>query len=331
MADGPGVCETSGEASQERGPVRDAPLVAALLLNYRGSEMTLQCVRDLLQVKDVGLSIVVLDNDSGPDEVAALRAGLDGLESERHELHFVPCDENLGFAGGMNRGFAFAAERGVPYVLVLNNDMRLPADFVSPLLDVLRNDPNVGAVGPTVVHPDGTVWAEGGETGFAPNGLRLRGHNKAPQPLSTGPREVGFLTGACMMLRTEAAREVGGFDRDYFMYWEDVEISSKLRQRGLRIVWLPWVRVEHLGGQSSGGGRSPLRKFFMACNAVRYLKAHGTFAAWAGWLVFDVLLWPVTFATGPAAAMAKLRGTLAGLRGHTPSKDDVQRFLRSTR
>ena len=331
MADGSRLCVTSDQASGDRVPGADAPLVAALLLNYRGAEMTLQCVRDLLQVCDVCLSIVVLDNDSGADEVAALRTGLDVLDSELHELHFVPCDENLGFAGGMNRGIQFAGERGVPYVLVLNNDMRLPNGFVLPLLDVLRNDPQVGAVGPTVVHPDGTVWAEGGETGFVPNGLRLLGHNKAPQPLSTGPREVGFLTGACMMMRTETAAEVGGFDRDYFMYWEDVEISSKLRRRGLRVVWLPWVRVEHLGGQSSGGGRSPLRKFFMACNAVRYLKAHGTFAAWAGWLVFDVLLWPLTFAMGPAAAMAKLRGTWAGLSGHTPNKHDVERFLPSPR
>ena len=78
------------------------------------------------------------------------------------------------------------------------------------------------------------------------------------------------------MVRTAEAKAVGCFNDDYFMYWEDVAISSKLRRRGLRIVWLPWVRVEHLGGQSSGGGRSPLRKFLMACNAVRYLKAHGS-------------------------------------------------------
>ena len=100
-----------------------------------------------------------------------------------------------------------------------------------------------------------------------------------------------------------------------------------VRARGLRIVWLPWVRVEHLGGQSSGGGRSPLRKFFMACNAVRYLKSHGSFSAWAGWLCFDVLLWPLTLLLGPRAALAKMRGTLCGLAGHVANRNDVERLL----
>ncbi len=327
------MADTSRAAAAESPNTGDGPsagtqpVVAALLLNYHGAEMTLQCVKDLLQVADVPLSIVVLDNHSGDDEVAQLQRGVAGLPHGQHEVHVLPLEQNFGFAGGMNRGLEFAARQQVPYALVLNNDMRLPSDFVLPLLDVLRNDPAVGAVGPTVVHPDGTVWAEGGEVGFLPNGLRLIRHGQQPSDVTAGPVEVGFLTGACMMMRTETASEVGGFHRDYFMYWEDVEISNKLRRRGLRIVWLPWVRVEHLGGQSSGGGRSPLRKFFMACNAVRYLKAHGSVATWAGWLLFDVLLWPLTLATGPAAAWAKMRGTLAGLFGHTADANDVERFL----
>jgi GT2 family glycosyltransferase len=321
------VADASPAVAGGRHGSSDQPIVAALLLNYRGADMTLQCVRDLLAVTDVPLSIVVMDNHSGEDEVAQLQQGVADLPRGLHEVHVLPSPENLGFAGGMNRGIEFAARQKIPFVLVLNNDMRLPKGFVLPLLDVLRNDPAVGAVGPTVVHPDGTVWAEGGELGFLPNGLRLIRHGQLPSDVTDGPAEVGFLTGACMMMRTDAAGEVGGFDRDYFMYWEDVEISSKLRRRGLRIVWLPWVRVQHLGGQSSGGGRSPLRKFFMACNAVRYLKAHGSAKAWAGWLVFDVLLWPITFAMGPAAAWAKMRGTMAGLSGHKANANDVVRFL----
>lgn len=321
------MADASPAAAGDPAKSGDRPVVAALLLNYRGAAMTLQCVRDLLAVTDVQLSVVVLDNHSGERDVAELQQGVADLPTGQHEVHVLPFAENLGFAGGMNRGIAFAERQQIPFVLVLNNDMRLPKDFVRPLVDVLRNDPAVGAVGPTVVHPDGTVWAEGGELGFAPNGLRLIRHGQLPSDTTSGPAEVGFLTGACMMMRTAAASDVGGFDPDYFMYWEDVEISSKLRQRGLRIVWLPWVRVEHLGGQSSGGGRSPLRKFFMACNAVRYLKAHGSAKAWAGWLVFDVLLWPITFAMGPAAALAKMRGTIAGLSGHTANANDVVRFL----
>lgn len=310
-----------------RQPVEGEALVCALLLNYRGTAMTLQCVRDLLAVENVCLHVVVLDNASGTVEVAKLQAGVAALDTHQHKVDVICFDDNLGFAEGMNRGITFAHEESIPYVLVLNNDMRLSRDFVRPLVDVLRNDVSVGAVGPTILHPDGSVWAEGGEVAFVPNGLRLIRHGKQPSALTAGPAEVGFLTGACMMMRTAEATDVGGFDRDYFMYWEDVEISCKLRRRGLRIVWLPWVRVEHLGGQSSGGGRSPLRKFFMACNAVRYLRAHGSRKAWAGWLLLDVVMWPLTVLVGPKSALAKLRGTLAGLFGHAANAQDVSRFL----
>jgi GT2 family glycosyltransferase len=299
----------------------------ALVLNYRGAEMTMQVVRDLLAIDDARISVAVLDNASGKDEVAQLRAAIAALVPGAHEVTLQAFDDNLGFAAAMSRGMRDASAQGFAYCLVCNNDLRLPRDCVRPLLDVLQNDRRVAAVGPTIVNPDGTVWAEGGEVGFTSNALRLRRQGKAPTATTAGPEEVDFLTGAFVLLRVDAALAAGAFPDDYFMYWEDVALSHALRRAGHGVVWIPWVRVEHLGGQSSGGGRSPLRKFLMACNAVRFLKAHGTVTAWLGWLLFDVLLWPLGLLTGPAAAVAKLRGTCKGIVGHTPSAADVARYL----
>lgn len=304
----------------------DAPTVAALLLNWRQHALTRQCLDDLLQVDGETLHVFVIDNGSGDVDVQALGAAIAALPPSRHRVELVALPANTGFTGGMNHGFARAAASGAPFALVLNNDLRLPKDFLAPLCDTLRNDPRVAAVGPGIVHPDGTVWAEGGEVGFAPNALRLRRHGKPPSDRRGGPRAVGFLPGACLLLRTRDVAE-RGFDDRYFMYWEDVELCERLRRAGGRIVWLPWVRVEHLAGRSSGGGRSPLRKFLMACNCVRYLRSHGTARAWAAWLVFDVLLWPLSLAGGLRSALAKLRGTALGLAGHRASAADVERYL----
>lgn len=310
-------------------PARPRPAeVAALLLNWRRSDLTLQCLADLLAVADEPLCVLVLDNGSGANEVAALADGIARLPRGAHAVELLALPDNLGFTGGMNRGLAAAHARGLPFALVLNNDLRIPADCLRPMVDVMRNDPGVAAVGPTVLFPDGRVWAEGGAVGFAPNALRLCRHGRAPRPRAHGPEAVGFVPGACLLLRTAAAAAVGFFDDAYFMYWEDVDLCERLRRRGGRIVWLPWVRVEHLAGQSSGGGRSPLRKFLMACNAVRYLRAHPRAVGWGAWLVFDVLGWPLAFAAGPRAAWAKLCGTWAGITGHRASARDVARWLR---
>jgi GT2 family glycosyltransferase len=299
--------------------------VVALLLNWRRSDLTLRCLADLAAVREVALRIVVIDNGSGPEVVAALRQGIADLPANAPPIELSELPDNRGFTGGMNAGLARVGQ--APFVLVLNNDLRLPNDFLAPLCAVLQNDPQVAAVTPTVLHPDGSVWAEGGERGFLPNGLRLRGHGKAPRPRTHGPEAVGFVPCACVLFRASAIAAAGRFDDAYFMYWEDVALSERLAEAGGKLVWLPWVRVEHAAGQSSGGGRSPLRKFLMANNHVRFLKAHGRARDWIGWLCCDVLPWPLTLSAGPRAAFAKLRGMLAGLRGHRAGAADVERYL----
>ncbi len=302
---------------------------AALLLNYRRAELTLQCLADLLAVEDEPLDVLVMDNGSDDDSRATLQARVPQLAAAqpRHRVELAMLPHNLGFTGGMNHGLRWAEAQGLAYALVLNNDLRLPADFLRPLVDVLDHDPRVAAVGPTVLQPDGSVWAEGGQVAFGPNALRLNRHGRPPRPRDGGPEAVGFLPGACVLLRVRAAAAVGGFDDRYFMYWEDVDLCDRLAARGDRIVWLPWVRVVHDAGQSSGGGRSPLRKFLMACNAVRFLRRRGSIAGWAALLVFDLLLWPLSLLSGPRPAVAKLRGLLAGLGGHRAGPDDVRRYL----
>ncbi|MCA8976917.1 MAG: glycosyltransferase family 2 protein [Planctomycetes bacterium] len=305
------------------------PTVAVLLLNFRRPELTLQCLEDLRRVTGVALSVLVIDNGSGDGSAAAFTARLGDWQGGEwgHRLELLLLEQNLGFAGGMNRGLAWADSRRLPFVLVLNNDVRLEPDAIEPLLRVLENDARVAAVGPTVLHPDGTVWAEGGRIAFAPNALRLCGHGGAPRPREHGPEEVGFLPCAIVLFRTAELAAIGGFDDSYFMYWEDVELCKRLRDRGGRIVWLPWVRVEHAAGSSSGGARSPLRKYLMARNAVRYLATNGSVTGWLGWLAFDLLLWPLTLLTGPKAAIAKLEGTLAGLRGRPIDAATITRML----
>lgn len=306
----------------------DAPEVAALLLNYRQPALTRQCLQDLLAVTGVSLAILVIDNGSGDDSPAQLGAAVEQGRAAGGRVEPLYLAENLGFGGAMNEGLRWAEQIDAASVLVLNNDLRLPPDCLRPMLQVLQRDPRVVAVGPTVLRPDGRVWAQGGRLGCFPNLLRLCGQGRLPAPTTLGPQAVPFLPGACVLFRRTALQAVAGFDARYFMYWEDVDLCRRLRQRGGEVIWLPWVRVTHAAGQSSGGGRSPLRKFMMANNLVHYLRAHGTAAQWAAFWLFEVLLWPLALLTnGPQAALAKLRGLLSGLRGHRADRSDVARFL----
>lgn len=305
---------------------RPVPITAALLLNWRRPDLTVRCLDDLLATGQPGLAVLVIDNGSGDDSAAQLRAAVAAATARGHRVEALLLADNLGFAGGMNRGFEWAHSIGAEFALVLNNDLRLPADFLAPLVRSMADDPRLAAVAPTIVDENGRVWAQGGSCGFWPNTLRLNGHGGAPAPREHGPENVDFVPGACVLARVAAVRDVGGFDEGYFMYWEDVDLCRRLARRGGRIVWLPWVRVTHLGGASAGGGRSPLRKYFMARNCLRFLRRYGTFAQWAALALFEVLLLPLLLLRSPRLGWAKLCGLAAGLHGRPAGPADVDRW-----
>lgn len=306
----------------------------ALVLNWKRSEDTMRVVGELLQCGYPDLMVHCVDNASGDGSAERLAA----LVGEK--VSFAANEANLGFGAGMNGGIRQAEALGAEFVLVCNNDLSVHPGFLDSLVEVLQTCPEVAAVGPACLLPDGRVWAEGGLFTWGPNGSRLRRHGEAPAGGAAGPEQVDFVPGACLLCRTSELLEVGGFAEDYFMYWEDVDLCVRLRQRAEqagrpgRSVVLPWVQVRHDAGSSGGGLKSPVRKYLQAAAAVRFLKRHGTLKGWSGWLLWDVLLWPVALGVGCArgwpgiqGALAKLRGTWAGVQGKTTGPADVARWL----
>jgi len=296
--------------------VADRPTVAAIVLNWRQPEKSLAVVPDLL--RDPAVRVFLRDNGSGDGvSPAALRRGVDamiadGVSADR--IHLEVGETNLGFAGGVNRGLQWAEAQGLPLVLLANNDVRVPEGVVATLAELLTADVEVAAVAPTILYPDGRVWAEGGELRAGANLVRLCRQGRAATPADHCPREVDFVPGAFAMFRTAQLVELGGLEESYFMYWEDVDLCRRLAPRG-RVVWVPWVSVVHESGGSSGGRRSPMRKFMQAANSVHYLRRHGSVGQWLALLFWDVLLGPLALAGGLRQGWGKMRGVWFGLCG----------------
>ena len=143
-----------------------------------------------------------------------------------------------------------------------------------------------------------------------------------------GPGAVGYLPGACALYRVADLQAIGGLDEQYFMYFEDALLGHALAQRGRGLVWLPWVRVVHDSSRSSGGGRSPLRKYMTAVNSLRFLRQHFSLKLLAAFFLFDCLGLPLAYLTGGwRAGWAKTVGILHGLWGHRITEADVARWL----
>lgn len=198
---------------------------------------------------------VVVDNASPRHEDTR-------AQTEAAGARFLLLDDNRGYGGGINVGVASLAP-DVDYVLISNPDVIVSPGSIDALAAALDADPGVGAVGPRILTEEGDVYPSAraqpslvtgaGHAIFSRvwrnNPWTQRYHNDVAGP--TGAASVGWLSGACLLLRKNAFDGIGGFDESYFMYFEDVDLGRRLHEAGWDIRYVPEASVVHMGARST--------------------------------------------------------------------------------
>ncbi len=221
----------------EKPPAIEAGLVSVVLVNYRGADDTITCLRSFAGVDWPAdrLELIVVDNASGDGSAERTRAEVPGVR-------VVESDVNRGFAGGCNLGAASA--RG-EYLAFLNNDARPGADWVKAAAEVLDIQADVACVASKVLD-----W-EGERIDFVDGSLTWygMGYKRECELPDTGefekPKDVLFATGAAMFVRASVYRAVDGFDDRYFMFYEDVDLGWRLNLLGWRVRYVPTSVAYH--------------------------------------------------------------------------------------
>ncbi|MEU7478925.1 glycosyltransferase [Lentzea sp. NPDC042327] len=205
------------------------PVVSVVVVNYRGADDTITCVRGLAELDYPAelLQVVVVDNEAHDTE---------RLTRELPGARIVTSQQNLGFAGGCNLGVEHATGSVLAF---LNNDARADRNWVKAAIRVFHSEPAVGAVASKVLDWDGANidFVDGGLTWF---GMGYKRHAGQPDDGShDGPRDVLFGTGSALFVRAEVYRELGGFDERFFMFYEDVDLGWRMNLRGWRVRYEP--------------------------------------------------------------------------------------------
>ena len=217
-------------------PCRDArpaqPILSVVIVNFRQWENTVALARQL-DASDAMRSgvaeVVLLDNDTDSFFLRRCVRRWPGVS--------LRCfGRNRGFARAVNEGCRRA--RG-QWFLLLNPDVRVPEEFLDRVLAaadrIAAKEPRAGIIGFRLRHADGTRQ---GSTGPYPSlgrvvaGLVRRRSRRRCQPLrGRHRREVPWVTGCCLLVRRDCWRELGGFDEDFFLYYEDVDICRRAHRR----------------------------------------------------------------------------------------------------
>jgi GT2 family glycosyltransferase len=222
-------------------------LLSILIVNFNTGRWLRDCVASLFEKLPPGtFEVLVLDNASADDSVAQAKAlGL--------PVRWTVLDRNVGFGGGNNELVTQA--RG-ELICLLNPDTTLTADCLTPLVDFLGAHPDTGVCGPHHLGADGrwqlTFGAPitlGGEFLFALNPAAFWARYPSDSPDT--PTGVAWLAGSCLVFRASLLQQVGGlFDPRFFLNDEDIDFCRRVRDRGLRIVYVPVRGLVHFGGVS---------------------------------------------------------------------------------
>jgi GT2 family glycosyltransferase len=272
------------------------PELSVVIVNYHQWQDTLSLVHQLRRspaLHDGAAEVVVIDNHSPPSRAARALRRMPGVSLWRGR-------RNRGFAGGANRGCRLGRGR---WLLLLNPDTGVPPDFLDRALALAESlaaeEPDAGVVGFGLRHGDGTIQHSFGPFptlfGSLTRLLLPRARRKYHAIVPAHRCRVPWLTGCCLLVRRDCYEQLGGFDEDFFLYYEDVDLCRRAQEAGWSVWYEPALTVTHHRPLHVREVPPHLRLFTRHA-ALTYARKH-----WPGW---------------HARALARMVGAEARLRQH---------------
>ncbi|MGE4586454.1 MAG: glycosyltransferase family 2 protein [Mangrovibacterium sp.] len=223
--------------------------VAIVILNWNGEKLLNRFLPSVLaHSRQKGVDVIVADNGSDDNSLSLLRKCFP-------EVRLLKLYMNQGFARGYNQALK---QVKTDYYILLNSDVEVSPNWITPLIRPMEEDPSVAAVQPKILswHKKNEFEYAGAAGGFIDKQgfpfCRGRILNVTEKDQGQYDRliPVFWASGACMAIRSRAFREAGGFDPDFWAHMEEIDLCWRMKNKGYRILCTPFSTVYHLGGGS---------------------------------------------------------------------------------
>jgi GT2 family glycosyltransferase len=248
----------------------DGLSLSVILVSYNALPYLEACLRSLTSsLAAVEHEIIVVDNASEDGSAAV-------VERTFPQVHLIRNRENLGYPRANNQGIAAA---GGEYVLLLNPDTEVLPGALDHLMAELHARSRAGAAAPILRLPSGRIqvsfgWSVNFLSEFAKK-LILNRYLSRWAETHKAARKVGWLGGACILIRREVLELVGGFDETFFLYFEDIDLCYRIRDMGFDLYLVPKVEIRHVGGASTSG-LNLLGRFHYRRSQLRFYRKHAS-------------------------------------------------------
>ncbi len=260
------------------------PKVSIVILNYNSSEHTIECLESLYRnIKYEKFQVIVIDNGSKKEDLLKLKnwCSLQNVktifcdeqtfpsknEAFTKEIVFIETKKNLGFAAGNNVGITYGLNCGADYIWLLNNDTIVAENALFELVNLAQTDSKIGLISPKIYcfNDFRKVQYDGERIVF--EGI--------PDDKDDFPKATTLTTGCSLLIRSDVIREIGLFDEDFFLYFEDNDFTMRTLNAGWKVYYQPQSKIYHKGGSSIGRWlKTPLSVYYASRNLLLFTQKH---------------------------------------------------------
>lgn len=239
------------------------PEVSIIIVNYRTPELTIRCIDSIVQFAKATHEIIVVDNHSQDNSAALIRSAYPTIK-------IIENPDNEGFGRGNNHGARMSKGN---YLLLLNSDIILQENCIDHCLELIKKRADIGVLGCKLVNDDGS---DQNSRYYDVATLKSiwRTNLLVDKFFTFKNGELEAVMGAFFLMPRDLYQKLGGFDPDFFMYSEELELCKRVRNQGLNIVYTDDVVAIHKHGGSSAGSTWSIRQNLLS-NALLYLKTGG--------------------------------------------------------
>lgn len=209
----------------------DFPLVSVIIVNYNGKDYLEECLKNLMKSTYKKFEVILVDNNSTDDSV-------EFVKSSYPSITIIKLDKNYGFAEPNNVGSKIAKGE---LLLFLNNDTKPTANFITEMITVIQKDPKIAICQSLLLKPNGDVDSSGD---FIDNIGRVYSKRTKLQKVE----QILSARGAAMLVRKNIFWKLGGFDKNFFASFEDVDLGWRAWMWGYKVVVVPSSVVYHYSG-----------------------------------------------------------------------------------
>lgn len=247
------------------------PLTSIILVNFNGSNDTIECLESINKIRYSNYNVFVIDNNSRDTEKQKLVNFFHKDNVKKMKL--ILNHTNLGFSGANNIGIKLALAENAHYVCLLNNDTIVDDEFLINMVEIAERNYEIGSVCPMIreYYNRERISYGGGEINYFKGSVFIYGINSYDVSLMNKSRYITFASGCCMLLKRQLLTKIGFLPEKYFLYFEDTEYSIKISKSNYKIWYDSTTAIYHKESVSTGKGSSIYQYYFVR-NRLLFIK-----------------------------------------------------------